>query len=365
MQFVNNTPAAALCHVGNPDDTDRVMTVTAKVTFVVSDNGEVSIDTDSPYPVQMADTETKLGILPQDIMPRTGEVFEVCCLGKAHAPYRRPTRYMQVSLTVGEVERRLHVFGDRSWIGNGSRSYISNPEPFTEMPITWERAFGGTAEALVDNETSVELRHPFNPLGKGFDPTPDAKTLAKGLKSPKGYPIVTTTRQLPNIESPDALIRRFDDSPKPVCFAPLPLHLPLYLNRFVPKSMDTMESGEMNPIKKIKEILWNDLAALRAPDELLMDIPERHTKVSVTGMTPERDLTFQLPALRFFIDYLFGTKDGKAELVPRLLMLLPEERRFYLVFKSYFSFEHIRGMERCVRLHMEKGWTALAKGEGR
>jgi uncharacterized protein YjbI with pentapeptide repeats len=60
-----------------------------------------------------------------------------------------------VSAQVGNIEKRLTVFGDRYWIAGGA----SAPAPFDAMPLDWAHAFGGAA-------------FPGNPLGRGMDPEP-------------------------------------------------------------------------------------------------------------------------------------------------------------------------------------------------
>ena len=75
------------------------------------------------------------------------------------------------------LERRALVFADRVW---GSKAAA----PFTTIPLTWERAFGGPS-----NED--------NPVGRGEE------------------------ELMPNLEDPDALLLDKSERPKPMCFAPI------------------------------------------------------------------------------------------------------------------------------------------------
>ncbi|MBV9726865.1 MAG: DUF2169 domain-containing protein, partial [Gammaproteobacteria bacterium] len=63
---------------------------------------------------------------------------DVLITGHARAP--RPTTEMEVLVSVGERQQTLRVLGDRVWRDDGT---ASTAEPFTEMPLTWERAYGG------------------------------------------------------------------------------------------------------------------------------------------------------------------------------------------------------------------------------
>jgi|GEM_PF-2654002 len=62
----------------------------------------------------------------------------------------------KVSLRCGTVNKSISVFGDRHWEPGLLGWRVTAPQPFTEMPLTWSRTFGG-----VD--------HSLNPWGIGAD----------------------------------------------------------------------------------------------------------------------------------------------------------------------------------------------------
>ena len=66
---------------------------------------------------------------------------EFLIAGRAMSP--EPVQAMQVGVAVGEKARTLSVFGDRSWQQGLEGPVFSPPLPFTEMPLTPDRAFGG------------------------------------------------------------------------------------------------------------------------------------------------------------------------------------------------------------------------------
>ena len=89
-----------------------------------------------------------------EVMPK--ERAEVLAAATAYAPDGEPVSEMESAIQVGEVEKRLRVVGDRQWLYGLLPLYrVTRPEPFTEMPIQWERAWGGD-------------KHPANPLGRGY-----------------------------------------------------------------------------------------------------------------------------------------------------------------------------------------------------
>jgi uncharacterized protein YjbI with pentapeptide repeats len=78
---------------------------------------------------------------------------EFLAIAHAFAPGGVPAPLVSVAVQLGNLVKRLSVFGDRQI----SRSQASEPAPFTTLPIDWAHAFGGTGFAA-------------NPFGKGAVP---------------------------------------------------------------------------------------------------------------------------------------------------------------------------------------------------
>ncbi len=119
------------------------------------------------------------GILDEGLAKVSGEVFVA---GSCHPP-NPPQAVSYVGVLVGEdreprVKKRIAVIGDREW----KSGVPTAPQPFSSMPVTWERAFGGPEFAK-------------NPLGRG--PT-----------------------LLPNLEDPERLVRSPSETPDPETFLP-------------------------------------------------------------------------------------------------------------------------------------------------
>jgi uncharacterized protein YjbI with pentapeptide repeats len=97
---------------------------------------------------------------------------------------------MPVAVHVGQWSKSLSVFGDRVWTPGG----FSEPRPFTSIPLTWERAFGGSSFKQ-------------NPCGRGIEPIAVA-----------GAGDVLFA---PNVEHPDQMMTSPSNRPDPASFAPL------------------------------------------------------------------------------------------------------------------------------------------------
>ncbi len=95
-----------------------------------------------------------------------------------------PVSFVRVSL--GKIDKRLAVIGDRRW----RRGVQTEPEPFEQMPVDWHHAFGG----------------------EGFDRNPKGIGVDDIEVDDEKY------QPLPNIENPRKLINSPGDRPDPEGF---------------------------------------------------------------------------------------------------------------------------------------------------
>jgi hypothetical protein len=352
VQLENSTWLASELLVADlPGAPRRIGILVAKASFRIEADGSTTPETEEPFPIFPSEHPTALGALPADVLPRGDAAFEVVLLGKAYAPWGRPTPSIQVSMTVGEVKREIAVFGDRYWMqGDGADGAprISPPVPFTEMPLTWSRAFGGSAEVYIDVDSPVEVKDPTNPEGKGFDPSLQAAALGSALRAPEGFPWFDPVRPLPNLEDPRVPIARWEDQPPPVCWASVPISSAFHVAR----GMDL--SAPPNPDAPVP---LTDGFHHRAHPDWVLPLPPIHAPVVLEGMVPEWGLAFRIPALRVLADWAFGADSGTWEVAPQGMVLLPEERKFYLVYRHLFGVPKPSGGDRSLRLRTEPGWA--------
>lgn len=124
---------------------------------------------------------------------------DVIVVGKAISPSRQRVNQLAVRLEVQGRKKDLLVFGERCWVRSLGRVFPSDPVPFVEMPLTFERAFGGMDESRGPGRAAVEQR---NPVGVGFHPH---RTVAQ----------IEGTR-VPNLERPGQTISSPKDRPEPI-----------------------------------------------------------------------------------------------------------------------------------------------------
>ncbi len=323
MQLLNTTPVAARIDIGapGPDGLRRGMLV-AKATYRYDAAGRVTLDDQDPYPIFLRDHPTPLGVLPKDDVPRLDDAFEVMLLGCAHAPGGVPTQRMTVALTVGDVRRELVVTGDRHWVGEGDAATISEPEPFVKMPLTWSRAFGGSAEIEVDEESFVDARDVRNPDGKGFDVAAEAAKLDAQLRCPSGYPRFDRARTLPNVEDPTTPIRAPSDNPEPAGWAPV----------------DVTAAAARHMLAS-PNVAYDRIQFRCGAEWQLAQAPSAGTTITLEGLHANGDIALRLPSHSVTFDYDLGDRAGQRLLKPQALLLLPQERRLTLVSRLPFRID--------------------------
>lgn len=332
MDLVNGTGVPArvvVSPLAGARSAKPIEMVIAKATFHMKP-GEAVLERQTPLPILLEDQVTPLGALPRDAFAPRDDAFEVFLLGAAYA-WWGPIAERHVALSVGAERRELLVVGHRVWErrSDGSR-HISQPRLFERMPLTYARAFGGTSSVAIGPATFVDVSDPRNPAGKGFDPEPSGRLLAAELRVPEGYPRFDKYRELPNVEHPDRLIRAWEDSPDPVCWAAAP----------------RMFKGSYH----------------RAHPDWVIKRPPRGAEVRLEGLHRAYDeLCFALPELRVFADYIVGSRRGVIELEPRALVILPEEDKFYLTFQACLPFEKDTAERLCLRVE-EQGWFEAERG---
>ncbi|NOZ55156.1 MAG: DUF2169 domain-containing protein [Gammaproteobacteria bacterium] len=135
----------------------------------------------------------------------TKQATDIAVIGQAHAPNGQTATQLDVSLSVGTINKTLRVFGDRHWqksVHDGKLVWtMSQTQPFSTMPLIYEHAFGGMDTSPEDqNHHEVETA---NPLGLGF--------IAQKSDQIEGV-------RLPNIEDPQKLISTPADRPIPTGF---------------------------------------------------------------------------------------------------------------------------------------------------
>ncbi|MEM9454579.1 MAG: DUF2169 domain-containing protein [Myxococcota bacterium] len=132
---------------------------------------------------------------------------EVSVVGFAVPPNGQKATRLGVRLEVEGKAKDISVVGDRRWARTGMGFVASDPVPFREMPLTYERAFGGTDDTKGKMNVAVEHR---NLAGVGFNPH-------RPRSAVDGLP-------LPNLEHPKDPLTSVRDRVEPVGLGVLGRH---------------------------------------------------------------------------------------------------------------------------------------------
>ena len=209
MELLNATKMQAGYTLGNEPSGREHLVVAIKGTFAFPEKDDDPLLAEEQEPLVEADTFTgepgfSAPIYEADYAPRK-QRCDVLLNGSAHAPDGKPAKRVQIGLKLGSWSKTFDVVGDRVWQASALRADPGRPTPFTTMPITYDRAFGGT-----DNLHPDEKKHSAfmaNPVGCGYH-----KELA--AKFVDGAPV-------PNTEEHGKPVRAPDKTYRPMSFGPI------------------------------------------------------------------------------------------------------------------------------------------------
>ena len=237
----------------------------------------------------------------------TKPTTDVILHGSAYTPRGEPATSVDVSLRVGEVRKTLRVTGDRSFQKRPSGVAPGDAQPFTKLPLIYERAFGGV--------------EPGSPTKDGcrFDD-----------RNPVGIGYVAAVGSLaPNIEYPE-YPGQGGNGP-PAGFGPIAPHWNPRAKHAGTYDDDWLENRHPLYPRDL-----DDRFFLCSPDD---QQPARFLRggepVELTNLTPGGRLAFELPRIAFGFETVF--LDGECIQHPGTLhtvILEPDAERVVLVWRT-------------------------------
>lgn len=269
---------------------------------------------DEQVPVTMADEHygdaSKTSIrAPSDVcLGKPGT--DVVLIGSAWASDGRPTWQSDVTLSVGSASKTVRVFGDRVWNASAAGASIAWVSPFVQMPLTWERSYGGT-----DITEKGPRAEPRNPVGTGFRANGGSKRLG-------GMP-------LPNLEDPTALIGSAGDAPPPAAFAPVaPNWEPR--TKYVGTYDDTWQRSRAPYLPADFDPRFFHFA----PSSLAMQRLLGGEPVAIDGASPDGSLRFWLPRTSVTLTYRRDSGEDVRPCALETVIIEPDARRLVLVWRA-------------------------------
>ena len=278
MELINSTRMIAGYTMGIEPSGRELLVVVIKGTFTLPPTGEQARLLEVQQPLVMADTFTgepgfTAPVYEVDFAPLKA-FCDVLLLGRAHAPGGRPVTQMQVGMRVGPMTKTCQVVGDRVWQAGMSGVGASPPRSFTDVPISYDVAFGGT-DRHSENEAEHDAYRP-NPVGRGWH---------KHLKGS-----LVDGRPLPNTEEPGTAVTTPNGKYSPMAFGPIGRGWPQrarYAGTYDQRWLD--DSCPFLPAD------FDDRYYQAAPADQQVPLPSGPMQVALTGFTPDGLRQFVLP----------------------------------------------------------------------
>jgi len=229
---------------------------------------------------------------------------EVIVYGSYYSPGGNSVSADEVRVEIGQVNKKLLVFGDRYW-----RRLLAptEPEPFSEMPISYEFAFGGKDYAR-------------NPLGKGLDEV----DVSGEMRLP-----------MPNIEQEDHLLTSPDQRPDPAGLGPLDLMWEQRASKL--GTYDKIWQREYYP-GYAPDLDWTHFNAA-PPDQWIDGFWQGNESFQIFNMHPQKPrVGGKLPLFRTrcFIEKTTGEDSvfAEVEMRPETVFLFPNVETGVLLYRG-------------------------------
>ena len=287
-------------------------------------------------------------------------LVDIVVIGKAYAPGGEPAARMTASVRVAGREKCIAVFGDRECqYRENMPPAISEPKPFTEMEIRYERAYGGRDQT---SDPNIPFFYPRNYMGTGIALRNTNETI-QGLA-------------LPNLEDPDDLLtpeRIVLEGPEGWPKQPLPQGFGWFQHAWYPRcafagsypayvDVDTVTTEERlgllpkNHIALAKQFKlpgYQPRLNNGASHGMLFSAIKGDETVSLRGLSPDGLLEFALPGEtpEITLDIGFGAQKLEARL--DTVSIRPDDLEVDLIWRGACVYQGYSWLPQMKRLDVE------------
>jgi hypothetical protein len=350
---------------GRNDSGEHVFSVIVKRSYRITPNGRTErLPTDNPLRLideywDDGDPETSTVQHESELAPYKSAT-DVVVIGKAYAPHGTPTQRMRVGVRIGGVQKVLMITGDRRChYREGELPAFTDPEPFVEMEVRYERAYGGRDAKSIPE---IPFIYPRNGRGTGV-------VLRNVKEAVDGLP-------LPNIEDPDDVLtpeRILIHEPERWHLQPLPQGFGWRQRTWYPRSAligsypPFLDPGTVTAEERMG-LLPNDHVALAKQSRLkpmmaqfgngasfgmvVANLKGDET-VALGGFSADGTIRFALPGDTPVILLDIGL--GEHQLEPRLhtVSIRPDDGEVDLIWRAATVYEGYSWLPKMTRLHAE------------
>ena len=271
--------------------------------------------------LRLADTQLPLVVAPEYFgAPGTSSLrddsdllapkltTDVLLHANAHAPFGRAASVVPVQLRLGYLEKRLLVYGERTYYAGLLGLSTRSPAAFVSRPIRYELAYGGGD--LSDPDSSSYCMDERNPVGRGFARRPAdlVGKAAPAVDYPTGDP---------------ARCRPAGFGPIDAAWLPRRALAGTYDERWV-RSKKPLLPDDYNPAY-----------AQSAPTDQQTPQPlVGGERVELQNLTVNGRLVFEIPRITLRFTTHFGRRQQPHPVLLAKVLIEPEEQRLSLVWQS-------------------------------
>jgi hypothetical protein len=237
---------------------------------------------------------------------------EVLLNGSAYAPGGKPAERVVVGMKIGDWSKSFAVVGDRFWYtASGVRA--TAPKPFTAMPISYDRAFGGT-----------DLRHEDPSQHAAFMPNPSGRGFHKHM-----IPEWLHGSALPNTEELKHSVTEPDGEYRPMAFGPVGRHWdPRY------KYAGTYDQKWMDEVRPFLPADFDERYYQSAPADQQIPTPQGEQSVTLLNLTADGRRDFKLPQFAAPV-HIFPKKGAREDFTAPLdtIVIEPDLERLTMTWR--------------------------------
>ena len=219
-----------------------------------------------------------------------------------------------MSLQVGTMSKSFNVVGDRVYNAGALYITVSDPKPFTKLPISYNNAFGG-----VDKSNENPAKHRFYPLnyaGVGYHDDTSAKQI--------------NDKPLPNTEEVGRGVSRPGGGYNPMAFG--------VVGRAWKQRVQYAGTYDQKWIDDHYPFLPKDFDPRyfqAAAADQQIEYPKGGKEVVLTNLTPQGRTTFRLPKTKLPIVWVLRDDTAReAQAVVDTIIVEPDEKRFMMVWRT-------------------------------
>lgn len=174
--ITNYTPYKAGKTWGRDKEGVHEWIVAVKATYDIKPDGSVMLAEEQLEPLLAPEYNGEDGVSSlryEADLVALKPTTDVLINGTAYAPNGKPSTNFIVGARIGRIQKAIRVRGNRVWYEGAFGPASSSAQPITELPIIYERAYGGFDQ--TDPDPKNQQMDSRNPVGCGVVAQADSR----------------------------------------------------------------------------------------------------------------------------------------------------------------------------------------------